>query len=103
MGRVRKKPAKRMTQHKKIVKTVWVMVMSIVCFTGLASISLYKKNNEYAVMQDELSKQFQEEKQRTIEIAEYQEYVKTDEHVEEIARDKLGFVYENEIVLKPKS
>ena len=32
-----------------------------------------------------------------------EEYMKTDEYVEDVARDKLGLVYEGETVFKPSN
>ncbi len=38
---------------------------------------------------------------RAKELEEYEEYVKTDEYVEEVAREKLGLVYKDEIIFEP--
>ena len=38
---------------------------------------------------------------RTKEIEKYKEYVGTDAYVEDVAKEKFGLVYEDEIVLKP--
>ena len=40
------------------------------------------------------------EKERTKEIEAQKEYMKTDEYVEEAAREKLGLVKDNEIVFQ---
>ena len=50
----------------------------------------------------ELKKQIDEEKARSQEIDDMEAYVGTDEYVEEIAKEKLGLVNENEIILKAK-
>ena len=42
--------------------------------------------------------EIENEKERTIEIEELREHMLTDEFAEEIAREKLGLVKENEIV-----
>ena len=34
------------------------------------------------------------------EIAEYEKYTQTKQYIEEVAKDKLGLVYEGEIILK---
>jgi cell division protein DivIC len=41
-----------------------------------------------------------EETERTKEIDDLKEYMETDEYAEEVARDKLGLVKDNEIVFK---
>ena len=50
----------------------------------------------------ELEAQIQEEEERTKEIEQMEEYVGTDEYIEQTARDKLGLIYENEIIFKRK-
>ena len=47
-----------------------------------------------------LEESIEDEKARTEEIDELKEYMQTDEYVEEVARDKLGLVKDNEIVFK---
>ena len=49
-----------------------------------------------------MEQQIEEEKARAEEIEELREYVGTDQYVEDIAREKLGLVHENEIILKEK-
>lgn len=49
---------------------------------------------------ESLEAQIEEEKARTIEIRETEEYMKTDEYIESVAREKLGLVKENEIIFK---
>ena len=45
--------------------------------------------------------QLEAEEQRTKELQEYKIYVKTKQYAEEVAKDKLGLVYPDEILLKP--
>ena len=52
--------------------------------------------------EEELIAQIEEEKARTEEIEELEAYVGTEEYVEQIAKDKLGLVYEDEIIFKSK-
>ena len=42
-----------------------------------------------------------EEKNRTVEIADYRAYIETKSYIEEIAREVLGLVYKDEIIFKP--
>ena len=52
------------------------------------------------ILAAELEQQIAEEEQRTKDIEEYSKYTKTDEYVEEVARDKLGLVKQGEIIFK---
>ena len=45
-------------------------------------------------------KQLEQEELRAEEIDELEEYVGTDEYVEDVAKEKLGLVYPNEILFE---
>lgn len=60
------------------------------------------KNAAYADQKAELENQIEEEKARTEEIAELEAYMQSQEYVEKVAKDKLGLVYEDEIIFKPE-
>ena len=49
-----------------------------------------------------MNAQIESEQQRTEEIEAMEEYKNTKEYVEEIAKDKLGLVYDDEILFKPE-
>lgn len=59
-----------------------------------------REKAKYESRMAELESDLKEEEKRTKEIEEYREYVKSDEYVEQVARDKLGLVYDDEILLK---
>lgn len=64
------------------------------------SISVEKQLSQYQQELEELDKKMTEETERTKEIDDMKEYMETDEYAEEVARDKLGLVKDNEIVFK---
>ena len=47
-----------------------------------------------------LKEQIEGEEQRTVEIEELQDYMKSDEYLEQTAKEKLGFVKDGEIIFK---
>jgi cell division protein FtsB len=49
---------------------------------------------------NELNADIEAEKERTEEIEEYRKYMQTKKYIEEMAKEKLGLVYENEILIK---
>ena len=51
----------------------------------------------------ELQQKIDSETARTDEIKKLEEYKNTTEYVEEIAKDKLGLVYKDEIIFKPSN
>ena len=42
-----------------------------------------------------------EQQQRQKELEEYKKYVKTEKFVEEVAKNKFGLLYPDEILIKP--
>ena len=72
-----------------------------IVLVSVGGVSLRAKNEAYKKQQAELETQIKEEKDRTKEIEKYKEYVGTDAYVEDVAKEKFGLVYEDEIVLKP--
>lgn len=64
------------------------------------SISVEKQLSQYQQELEELDNKMTEETERTKEIDDMKEYMGTDEYAEEVARDKLGLVKDNEIVFK---
>lgn len=64
------------------------------------SISVEKQLSQYQQELEELDNKMTEETERTKEIDDMKEYMETYEYAEEVARDKLGLVKDNEIVFK---
>lgn len=62
--------------------------------------ALKKSNDAYKVQEEELQTQIDAEKERSEEINKLKKYVGTDEYIEEVAREKLGLVKENEILFR---
>ena len=64
--------------------------------------TLKAKGQEYAAQIKELEKQKKECSKEKKEIEEFKDYVKTDEYVEEVAREKFGLVHKGEIIFEPE-
>lgn len=62
--------------------------------------NLKKKLARYKEKEQILTEQLEEERKRTEEIQEFQKYTKTKKYIEEVAREKLGLVYEDEIIIQ---
>ena len=75
------------------------MLIGVISVNGM---TLRAKEKSYRAQEAELKEQIKEEKSRTSQIDDLEDYVGTDEYVEEIARDKLGLVYKDEIIFKAK-
>ena len=57
--------------------------------------------DRYKVRQENLQAQLEAESKRADELEDYKVYVKTKEYAEEVAKEKLGLVNPDEILLKP--
>ncbi len=76
--------------------------VAIVLLVGLfmQSQTLSNRLAVYDARAASLEEAIEDEKARTEEIDDLKEYMQTDEYMEEVARDKLGLVKDNEIVFK---
>lgn len=69
-------------------------------FVFVASLSLRVSNANKQERIAELESQIEAEKEKAEEIEEYGKYVQTKKYAEEVAKEKLGLVYEDEIIFK---
>lgn len=60
-----------------------------------------KKDLEYQAKEQSLMRQVELEENRAAELEEYRIYVQTKQYIEEVAKQKLGLVKPDEILLKP--
>ena len=80
------------------VATFAIIVLALV--VGIHSVSLKEKEKIYAAREQELIQLIEQEEQRKQELEEFRTYTKTKKYAEEVAKDKLGLVYENEIIFQ---
>ena len=96
----RKKRQKRSAILGMVFAMLVVVGLGILLWNG-------KKNNEaknveYEKQIVELQEQVNDEQKRTDELNEYKKYIQTKKFVEEVAKDKFGLVYPDEIIFKGK-
>ena len=63
-------------------------------------VNLYEKNQEYAQRQEVLQRELEEADEEQQRLQQYEEYTKSPQYIEDLAKSKLGLVHENEIVFK---
>ena len=84
------------------------MVLVVSCLILLAVVVLYKAQSLKAqkeslqVQAAELQEQLDSAKEDHKKLEEREKYMQTDEYAEQVAKDKLGLVYEDEIIFKPE-
>ncbi len=101
MARTRQKAAYRRRHQNRfsmfLVSLVVVMIMIIV---AVKSVELHQKNNDKIQEEQLLDEQIAAEKERAEEIEAFSKEVQTKGYIESVAREKLGLVYEDEIMFK---
>lgn len=89
---------KRQNRLGMILVTIVVIMLFTVIL--IKSIDLQTKKAAYDEKEAALEQQIEAEEARTEELIEYEKYTKTAKYVEEVAKDKLGLVYEDEIIFE---
>ncbi|MDO5131478.1 MAG: septum formation initiator family protein [Eubacteriales bacterium] len=76
------------------------VVAILMVAVGVNAISLRRHLRENQARAEELRAEIREETRRKGDIEEYRHYTETDAYIEEVAREKLGLIYEGETVFK---
>lgn len=105
MAGMKKKRRKRQSssslrRHKRSILCISGIIFLLGAVVFVQGMSLQQKNRLYMAQEAELQAQLDEAMARSEEIDEWKEYVGTDAYIEEVAREKLGLVHENEILFK---
>ena len=79
---------------------IFGVVVLMLIFVTVASLSLRTQNANKQERIAELETLIEAEEKKAEEIEEYSKYVQTKKYAEEVAKDKLGLVYEDEIIFK---
>ena len=77
------------------------VVMSMAVVMHSRGETLREKDLAYQIKEEELTRQLEEESKRAEELEEQRIYVQTKEYIEKVAKEKLGLVNPDEILLKP--
>lgn len=91
---------RKRTQNSFSMFLVTLVLLMITGAVAVKRLELKQKIEDYSVREEQLLRELEEEKARTAEIEEYRKYTQTKKFVEEVAKDKLGLVYEEEILFK---
>lgn len=100
MAKRKKKKRKRSANWFGTLAVSFVVIILAVTISYSRE-GLKEKNEAYKEREALLERQIKEELEREQELEEYSKYVQTKKYIEEVARDKLGLVYKDEIIFKP--
>lgn len=100
MARRRKAAYRKRRQNRFSMFLVTMVVVMIIVVVSISSINLKAKYKEQQKTIEQLDEQIAEEEKRSEEIEEYRKYTQTKKYAEDVAKEKLGLVYEGEILFK---
>ncbi len=80
---------------------ITLVVLSLAVVVQIKGSSLKSIDREYEIRLENLTAQKEEEEQRALDLEEERKYVQTKEYIKEVAKEKLGLVDPDEILLKP--
>ena len=92
-----------MRRKNKNGTVIGIIVFVVLCILGIVAfgkIKIEDKKKELDNSMKDLETQISNEKERAVDIKNLEAYVQTKKYIEQIAREKLGLVYEYEIIFK---
>lgn len=95
--------ARQKNENRLGMTVSFIAVVLLACVLAFNSRSLIEKEKAYAQREEELKTLIEQENARTAELLELETYTKTKMYAEQIAKDKLGLVYKNEIIFQEKN
>lgn len=99
----RKKTATKKVRNPRNRKArigITCMVIVLIAILSVQIVRLDAQNDAYIAKEKQLKNELKAEEQRTKQLEAKQEYVNTDEYVEDTAKSKLGMAYDDEIIFK---
>jgi cell division protein DivIC len=99
----RKAAYRKKNQNRMGMLLVTTVVLMMLVVVTVKSVALREKRATYMAKEEALQQEIALEEARTEEIQEYEKYTQTKKFVEEVAKDKLGLVYEGEIIFKDEN
>ena len=97
MGRYRKRKKKENRMGKLCVSGIVFMFLIVM---SIQIVKLYKEDQTYIAKEKELNEQLEDATEEQQQLADYEQYTQSQQYIEEVAKSKLGLVYNNEIVFK---
>lgn len=79
------------------------VVVAFCLVLGIRTFTLKKERDELAERKAAIEKQIESEEQRTKDLEELEKYMQTKKYMEEVAKEKLGLVYPDEILIEPET
>lgn len=93
---------RKMRRRKKRtgIGIIAFIVLTICGIVAYGKVGLEKTRSSLEKQKAELESQINDEKDRALDIRNLKAYVQTKKYIEEVAREKLGLVYDYEILFE---
>ena len=102
MAKSRNKGFVRYRQSRTITFLI-VLAVVFVCVTSIVrATSLHAKSKQLAETEKSMELRVEQAKQEQTELDAQEKYMQTNEYIEDVAKDKLGLVHPDELVIKPE-
>ena len=101
MAKSRTRQSVRYRQSSTVSLLVIVAVLFVCIFSVVNASSLYAKSRELAETERAMELKVEQAKQEQENLAAQEQYMQTYQYIEDVAKDKLGLVYPDEIVIRP--
>ncbi len=93
----------RIKQKKRLESRLIIFALvTLAIVAAFGTMNLREKHRIYEMREQELEDLIAEEEKRAEDLKELEKYMETKKFVEEIAKERLGLVYEDEILFKAK-
>jgi cell division protein DivIC len=82
---------------------IGVIAFVVLILCGIVTyrrIGLEERSAKDGIVIDRLQEQLDEQDERALDLDNLKAYVQTKQYIEDIAREKLGLVYKDEIIIK---
>lgn len=100
MARRRKAAYRKKHSNRFSMVLVTLVVTLITIALAVRSAELRQRLDAYSEQEAKLQEQIDTEQLRADEIEEFRKYTQTKSYKEQVAREKLGLVYEDEVMFK---
>ena len=97
-----KMSAKKRKRKNAGTVSITIIVLAFLAVMAVQICKLKQKDSDYQAKEAELQQEKQDETQRSSELDDLEEYMKSSQYIEDVAKSKLGLTYKNEIIFKEK-
>lgn len=101
MGNSSRKKAVRYRQSSFITMLVVVAVLFICATSVVHAVNLHTKSKLLAETEKTMEYRVEQAKQEQAALDAQEKYMQTNQYIEDVAKDKLGLVHPDELVIRP--